>query len=46
MKMFHLENPKVIIWTLYDLEFFRMFARLIFFQIYSYDAFNYVDEFL
>jgi hypothetical protein len=46
MKMFHLENAKVNILILYDLQFFRMFARFISFQISSYDAFKYGDEFL
>jgi hypothetical protein len=46
MKMFHLENPKVIILDLLQLEFFRMFPRFISFQISSYDAFNYANEFL
>ncbi len=32
--------------ALYDLKFFRMFARFTSFQISSHDAFNYADEFL
>jgi hypothetical protein len=46
MKMFHLENPKAIILDLLWPQFFRMFERFIFFQISSYDVFNYANEFL